>query len=101
MHSVKLMLILDDVELGMGLARIAMLSFQIGDLTSGDQAVSDAGNCYARAERLAANLSPADQETAAARLAELRRFILQAPEVRAVIERRIFHIGYTPCDDIS
>lgn len=67
------MLIFDDIELGTGLARIAKLSFRVGEAAIARQWLSNAEECYSRAERLATNLSSADDiRTAAIGLNSLR-----------------------------
>lgn len=71
------MLICDDVELGMGLARIAMLSFRLGDMISTHQFRVDAEDCYVRAERFCVGISPDEQEAAESKLKELRRSIVE------------------------
>ena len=66
MSSVLLVLILDDVELGAGLARMATLSFRLGEVAVGRQWQSDAEKCYERAQRLAAKLSSIEDQRSAA-----------------------------------
>ncbi|MEO8129202.1 MAG: hypothetical protein ABJF23_25825 [Bryobacteraceae bacterium] len=73
MASGTIVLILDDVELGTRLARLAKISFRLGEYALGRQSLSDAGDCYSRAERLMANLSSAgDKRTATQSLRTLR-----------------------------
>lgn len=72
MVSVTLMLIFDDIDLGIGLARIARLSFRIGEFAMARQFLSDAEECCARAERFAANLSAEDRRSATLSLYTLR-----------------------------
>ena len=76
MTSVRLMLIFDDVELGIGLARIATLCLRLGDLLLARQSQSDAEDCLFRAESLRAGLAPEEKTVAESSLRKLRNSIL-------------------------
>lgn len=83
MSSIKLVLISDEIELGSGLARIAILSSRLGERALGCEYQRDAEDCYARAESLAAGLSsPVDQESAWSKIEKLRISILAISEDR-------------------
>jgi len=62
MDSATLTLIFDDIQLGIGLARLANISFRLGELSMGREWLSDSEACHSRAERLAANLSCLDDK---------------------------------------
>ena len=83
MPSSKLMLISDDIELGTGLARIAMLSWRLGERALTREYQRDAEDCYARAESLLAGLSSTvDQKSGRSKLEKLRVSILTISEDR-------------------
>ena len=75
--SVRLGLIIDDVELGIALTRLAALYFQAGDVNQGIQARADAEECLTVAERSSARLCIEDQEMAARSIKNLRSAIDQ------------------------
>ena len=73
--SVRLRLIIDDIELGTALTRLAALYFQSGDVSEGIQTRLEAEKCHTRAERYLANLCPPDHTAAVAAIKLLRSSI--------------------------
>lgn len=78
--SGKLILILDDLELGAGLTNLAVLSSKLGAVAFAKQAIDDAELCYIRAEKMAIHLGPEDSRTASVQLASLRSCITEASQ---------------------
>lgn len=102
MTSVRLVLIIDDIELGTALTRIAALYFQAGDINQGIQTRVEAEECHTMAERSSARLCLEDQEMAARSIKILRSAIdhlsttkccKQSDLTAEDLEHAIFHRG--------
>jgi hypothetical protein len=72
MVSPRLALVLDDVELGSAVTRLAALYYRSGDLSAGAETLAAAERCYCSATGCAANLHPEDVPSAERQIRLLR-----------------------------